>query len=105
MTNNESVFVKKLLELGFEQFDVREVSRRAGAYTVEPLDTLETPEPSKARSPMLGENEPCFICVEGGDAFSLTIAYDDCGQSWKKMKVVDLEPYGFTPALKPQLPN
>lgn len=105
MTENESSFVKKLLELGFERFDVEEVRRRAGAYTVEPLTTPEAPEFSKAHVPMLGENEPCFICVDGGVEFSLTIAYDDCGQSWRKMKAVDLEPYGFTPALKPQLPN
>ncbi|MES2994563.1 MAG: hypothetical protein V4681_00805 [Patescibacteria group bacterium] len=102
---SQSKYVDKLEELGFERMPDQEASAKIKAiraYVLEPTEGVSRP-PTGLRLPMLGENEPCFMAIDGGIfgvGFSLTVAYDDRGQKWQKREVVDLEPFGFTNGLK-----
>lgn len=107
---DSDALIAKLLELGFEEFDPSQGLRSIRAVQQEESvssrqEEHTDPIEQKKVVPMLAENEPTFVTAgigSGGKGLTVACVGD---RRFKKLELMDLEPYGFTNAFKQLLMN
>ena len=77
--NEQSVFAKKLEELGFERFDPERALRNILRVELVKDESEKAPpdESTHMEMPFIDTNEPCFTCIDGS-AIHPTIQSDRC---------------------------